>query len=99
LREDMTVSVNVEVARHRDAIVIPADAVHDGDRDSPWVLRWEAGRLRHTPIRIGGRSAGFTQVLQGLQTGDQLAPAGATLRDGQRVRPMASVRAQAGSSP
>jgi HlyD family secretion protein len=86
LRQDMTVSVSIEVARHADAIVIASEALRDADREAPWVLRHEAGRLLRTPIRIGSRSGGHTEVLAGLKEGDRVAPAGAGFHDGDRIR-------------
>jgi multidrug efflux pump subunit AcrA (membrane-fusion protein) len=50
------------------------------------VLRHEAGRLLRTPIRIGSRSGGHTEVLAGLKEGDRVAPAGAGFHDGDRIR-------------
>ena len=86
LRQDMTVSVSIEVARHPDAIVIDSEAVREADREAPWVLRHEAGRLHRTPVRIGARSGGYTEVLAGLTAGDRVAPAGPHFRDGDRIR-------------
>ncbi len=69
LRQDMTVSVSIEVARHPDAIVIDSEAVREADREAPWVLRHEAGRLHRTPVRIGARSGGLYRGAGGPHCG------------------------------
>jgi len=86
LRQDMTVSVNIEVARHPQAVLAPSDAVHDPGSPRPWVLRVEGKRARRVDIQLGASSGGWTEVLAGVQPGDRLLPASITLRDGERVR-------------
>ena len=44
LRQDMTVSVDIEVARRDDALVLPAQSVHDELSSAPWVLSVRDGR-------------------------------------------------------
>ena len=41
----MTVSVDIEVARRANAVLVPGDALHDADTASPWVLKLD-GRAR-----------------------------------------------------
>jgi HlyD family secretion protein len=87
LRQDMTVSVDIEVARRPHALVVASSAVHDGAGTAPWVLKVEADRARHRPVRIGARGAGKVEVLEGLQGGDVvLGATGSSVADGQRVR-------------
>lgn len=87
LRQDMTVSVEIEVAQRAAAVLVATDAVRDLDGRSPWVYRVAGGRVQRTPIRIGLRSAGYTEVLDGLAAGDRVVPGGAPdLADGSRVR-------------
>ncbi|MFT7775235.1 efflux RND transporter periplasmic adaptor subunit [Roseateles sp.] len=86
LRQDMTVSVNIEVARRAQALVVPSDAVHEPHGAGPWVLRVEAGRVRRVAIQVGASAGGWTEVLAGLQPGDRLLSASVVLRDGERVR-------------
>ena len=87
LRQDMTVSVDIEVARRPHALVVATSAIHESAGPSPWVLRVEANRARHRPVRIGARGAGKVEVLDGLHDGDVvLAASGNTVTDGQRVR-------------
>ncbi|MBI3350532.1 MAG: efflux RND transporter periplasmic adaptor subunit [Burkholderiales bacterium] len=84
LRQDMTVSVDVEVARRNQVLVVPLDLLHDAGSTSPWVLKLADGRARRQVVRLGLRGAGAVEVLEGLRTGDQLAPA--DTREGARLR-------------
>ena len=38
LRQDMTVSVDIEIARKVDALIVPAETVRDANGQRPWVL-------------------------------------------------------------
>lgn len=86
LRQDMTVSVDIEVARRPQAMLLPASAVHEADSAAPWVLRVEDGRAVKVPVHVGLRSGGFAEVLDGLSEGDHVLPATAAVQDGQRLR-------------
>ncbi len=87
LRQDMTVSVDIEVARRDGALVVPADSVRDADNAQPWVLKVDDGRTRRTPVRLGARSSSLVEILDGLAEGDQVVPATrADIVAGRRVR-------------
>jgi HlyD family secretion protein len=89
LRQDMTVSVDIEVARRPGATLVPVDAVRDAHAPAPWVLKVEGGRVRRQPVRLGLVSSGWCEVLAGLREGDLVVPqASSTLADGARVRPL-----------
>lgn len=87
LRQDMTVSVDIEIARRAGAVLVAADAVHDIATLSPWVLRIDGRRARRQPVTLGLRSGGWCEVLGGLSPGALVVPvATAGVTDGQRVR-------------
>lgn len=86
LKQDMTVSVDIEVARRPNALLVSASAMHDADGAAPWVLRVEEGRAARHPVRLGLRSGGLVEVLDGLHEGDQVIPASTTIVAGERVR-------------
>lgn len=87
LKQDMTVSVDVEVARRAGAVLVPTDAVRQPDGRTPWVLRVVDGRVQRQPVRIGLHSGGWSEVLEGLAAGELVVPAGvAEVVDGMRVR-------------
>lgn len=89
LRQDMTVSVEIEVGRQAAALAVPLEAVHESETDHPWVWRvTSASRLARAPVTLGLRSGTWVQLHSGLAAGERvLASAGAGLREGQRVRP------------
>jgi HlyD family secretion protein len=86
LRQDMTVSVDIAVARRPNALLVPSDALHDTATAAPWVLRVEEGRAVRRPVRLGLRSGGFGEVLDGLAEGDRVIPAKASVAAGDRIR-------------
>jgi HlyD family secretion protein len=82
----MTVSVNVEVGRKVDALVLPAESVRDVATE-PWVLRVAGGRVERRPVRVGLRGEGMLEVVEGLAPGDAvILPAAGVLEAGTRVR-------------
>ena len=88
LRQDMTVSVNVETGRRERALVVANDALAAVDGDRATVLRVTAGKAQRVPVRLGLRGLAMSEVLSGLQSGDVvLADGGAGIVDGSRVRP------------
>jgi HlyD family secretion protein len=93
LKQDMTVSVDIDVARVANAVLVPGDALHDADTASPWVLKFDGRRVRRQPVKLGLRSSGLAEVLEGLRAGDRVTPAAGPavilLQDGTRIRPVA----------
>ncbi len=88
LRQDMTVSVDIEVARHAGTLALPANAVHDASGVAPWVLRVRDGRAARQPVELGLRGAGWVEIRSGLEAGELVVPANAVIRAGQRLRPV-----------
>jgi HlyD family secretion protein len=87
LRQDMTVSVDIEVARRAGTIVVPSDTVIDAGADKPWVMAVEGNRLVRKTVKLGLRGEGLVEVLDGVAPGDMVvATAGTALKPGQRVR-------------
>ncbi|HTO49963.1 MAG TPA: efflux RND transporter periplasmic adaptor subunit [Burkholderiales bacterium] len=87
LREDMTVSVDIEVDRHADALALPANAVHDVAGADPWVLHVKDGRAIRRPVKVGLRGEGSVEIRGGLEAGDLVVPADNTsVKPGRRVR-------------
>jgi len=85
LRPDMTVSADVEVARKPDALVLPAEAVHDLGTDTPWALVVEDGRAVRRDLHLGIRGDRYVEVLEGVAAGTQVIT-DAAVRPGDRVR-------------
>jgi HlyD family secretion protein len=86
LRQDMTVSVDIEVARRADALSVPSEAVRDATGAHPWVLAVNGLHAVRRPVTLGLRGEGRIEVLSGVAPGDRLVPAAAPVLPGQRVR-------------
>lgn len=88
LRPDMTVSVDVEVARQDHALVIPLEALKDVTTPQPWVLAVCDGRTERKIVQVGIRGAGQAEILDGLSEGQTVVlPEAKGICAGQRVRP------------
>jgi HlyD family secretion protein len=91
LRQDMTVSVDIEVARSAGTVVVPADVVRDANSAQPWVLAVDGWRAQRRAVKLGLKGDGRVEVLDGVAPGDRLISASqATVRSGQRVRAVAA---------
>jgi HlyD family secretion protein len=88
LRQDMTVSVDIEVARSPGALALPAEAVRDASGAAPWVLLVDNGRAVRRTVELGLRGSGWVEIRSGLEPGDRVVPAGAPIRPGSRLRPV-----------
>ena len=87
LRQDMTVSVEIEVARKPAALALPVEVVHEVDSAQPWVWAVDGqGHARRTPVTLGVRAGARVEVVSGLSPGARVvAAAAAGLKQGQRV--------------
>ena len=90
LRHDMTVSVDIEVARAENTIFVSASSVHDTLSADPWVLTVNAGRVVRHLVRIGLQGSTKMEILDGLAEGDLVLPAISPVKAGQRVRAIPS---------
>lgn len=70
LRQDMTVSVDIETARRSNALVIPTGALHDASSNDPWVLVVRNNRTVKQPVKLGLRGDNSIEVLSGLKAGE-----------------------------
>ena len=99
LRQDMTVSVNVETGRRDQALVVPNDALANVRDEQAQVLMVRDGKVHRQDVTLGLRGLAMSEILSGLSAGDALlADATAPLADGARVRFTASKAAFAGGS-
>ena len=87
LRQDMTASVDIEVARRADTVIVPTEAVRDATGRQPWVLAIRGWRAVRQPVKLGLRGDTRIEVLEGVEPGDELIPAtNGVVKAGQRVR-------------
>jgi HlyD family secretion protein len=90
LRQDMTVSADIEVDRSANTLALPADAVHDATGPAPWVLKVKNGGVVHQKVKLGLRGEGMVEIREGLEAGDLAVPASnSRVKAGQRLRPVA----------
>ena len=88
LRQDMTVSVDIEVARRSDALTLADSSVRDILSNSPWVMAVKDGRTRKQGVRLGLRGNTRIEIVEGLVEGDAVVGASSALAEGKRVRPI-----------
>ena len=86
LREDMTLSVEVETGRRERALVLPLNALRaQASPTAGTVLVAVEGRAQERQVRLGLRTLDAAEVLEGLAEGDVLLLGGG-VRAGARVR-------------
>ena len=87
LRQDMTVSIDIEVARRPQALIVPSADVRNLTSAAPWLLIVRDGHAVRKPVKVGLISAGKAEILSGVDAGDQVVPSMATsITEGKRVR-------------
>lgn len=87
LRQDMSVSVDVEVGRRDGVLVVPANAVREAGTSHPWVLAVHDGKAMRQPVTLGMRGDAAIEIREGVADGDALVPAtNALVSAGDRVR-------------
>jgi HlyD family secretion protein len=105
LREDMTLSVEVETARRDSTLVLPLAALREDasagegvSDDSARVMVQENGRAEARTVRLGLRNLAMVEVLEGLAEGEEVL-VGGDVTEGQRVRtrPMSTRTARSGA--
>ena len=87
LRQDMTVSVNIETDQRAHTRVIPNDALSNVQGNKAIVLLLRDGKIHRQTVTLGLRGLAMSEVVSGLQDGEQvLADAVSPLKDGTRAR-------------
>lgn len=87
LRQDMTVSVDIEVARRADALSLSIAAIHDAAGTEPWVMVVDKGRAQRRAVKLGVRGDARVEILDGLREGEQvLSATGLAVEEGKRIR-------------
>lgn len=86
LRQDMTVSVDIEVGRREQALILPLRTLRDGTTNTPWILGIRDGHAYKQPVKLGLRGIAYAEIIEGVKAGDVAIPIGAGVLVGQRVR-------------
>ena len=92
LRQDMTESVDIQTAHRPQVLQVQESAVQGEAEGGAWVYKLLGPHVHKTAVSTGMRAGGWVEILEGLQAGEVVVnTGGATLTDGQRVRPRASL--------
>lgn len=87
LRQDMTVSIDIETARRPATVVVATSTLEDAASDQPWVLVVRDKRAVKQFVKLGLRGDTRVEVLAGIAAGEGVVPVSKTgLKAGQRVR-------------
>jgi HlyD family secretion protein len=89
LRQDMTVSVDIETARRNGALSLPGSSVRDALSSKPWVMTAENGRAVRRPVRLGLHGNNRIEILSGVKPGAMIIPVSSTIAAGGRVSAVA----------
>jgi HlyD family secretion protein len=88
LRQDMTVSVDIETARRNAVISLPVNSVHDARTSAPWIMVAENGRAVRRNVRLGLQGNNRIEIRRGLKLGSMVIPVASTIAPGARVSPV-----------
>ncbi len=85
LRPGLFATIVLEIARHKDALMVPEDAIVYG-RDGTYIWRIVEDQAVRVPVELGLRQPGRVEVRVGVQPGDRVVSAGThKLRPGSPV--------------
>ena len=87
LRQDMTVSVNIETGRRGSTLALPNDALGEIQSNQARVLLVRNNKVYRQQVTLGLRGLAMSEVVAGLNNGDLvLAYGSSAIADGARVR-------------
>lgn len=83
LKPEMYAEVALHSGRRDNAVVVPDEAVvRSGDREQVFVTR-EAGRFEPRAVRVGLSTEGYTEILEGLRSGERVLTSSQFLIDSE----------------
>lgn len=83
LRPGLTAQVRLTRPAERDALLVPSEAVIRSGRRALVMLAEGEGRYRPVEVRLGHEAEGNTQILEGLEEGQQVVASGQFLLDSE----------------
>lgn len=90
LRPNMTAILKIADYTKSKAIVVPVKAIQRSE-DGDYVFINESGTAKRKNVKVGTTYGGSSEILSGLNAGDQLITAGATdIEDGDKVKVLQS---------
>ena len=92
LIQDMTVSVDIEVAKHINVLLAPINAIHDLLTKKTWVLKVDGTHALRQDVTLGVRGVSEVEIVSGLKDGEMIIPLSNTgIITGQKIRPQLPV--------
>lgn len=88
MRQDMTTSVDIEVARRHNTVTLPTADINDALTGTPWVMTVREGRAHRQPVQLGIRGKTHVEILDGIDEDDLVIPPVGRLNVGQSLRPI-----------
>lgn len=86
LIEGMSVSVDIELRRSGDALVVANEAIRNLSGNAADVFVADQGRAVLRQVRIGIQGTEVTEILAGLAAGELVIPRSVSITDGARIR-------------
>lgn len=87
LKLGMYLNAQVDTETHKNALVVPAEAVYRDESGKPIVYEVSGGAAKVTDITMGIESNGKTEILDGVKEGDTIILSGGYgLDDGTKVK-------------
>lgn len=86
LRPDMTVSVEIEVGRADDALVLPVSLIRDLGSDHTWVLVADDDTAKRRDVELGLEGDDLVQILNGIDEDTRIIPPSLPLEEDDPVR-------------
>ena len=83
LRPGLTAQVRLARSAQSDMLLVPSEAVIRSGRRALVMLAEGEGRYRPLEVRLGQEAAGNTQILEGLEEGQQVVASGQFLLDSE----------------
>jgi HlyD family secretion protein len=92
VRQDMTVSVDIEIARRPNSVIVPSGSIRRLADGKAWLMTVNGGRTRQQFVEVGLVSGGKAEIISGLEEKQIAIPSTNTaIKLGQRVRATAAV--------
>lgn len=88
LRQDMTVSVDIEVARRKDTLIVGRRDIYDILSGSPWIMVVRNGRAQKQTVQLGIEGTTTVEILKGASQGEMVVPASSGVKTEQHIRPL-----------
>ena len=83
LKPDMYTNVTIKAGNTIEAVVVPAEAIVRSGKRNQVFIRRDKGKFEPREVKIGITSAGMTQILEGVQPGEEVVTSSQFLIDSE----------------